>query len=102
MGLRRSINQTLLCSVPALELLFAVDGFVHVIEGFVVNGAVAAVLFGKSFDLVVLVLRDTAVETVGHADVDHAGFAGHDVDAVAVIVLGSSRAESRSLDSASR
>jgi hypothetical protein len=53
-------------SVPTLELLFAVYGFVHIVKRLVINQPMALVLPGEALDQIVLVLKNTAVEIVGH------------------------------------
>ena len=71
-------------SAPAFELLFAVDCFVYVVEGFVVDQAVATILLAEALSQVVFVFVGAAAQIVGHADVDDARLAGDDVDAVAM------------------
>ena len=57
----------------------------HLIETFPVDQADGVVAVSESFELLSLVLEDTPMEVVSHADVDRAaGTALHDVHAVAM------------------
>ena len=59
------------------------NGFVHVVETFPIDQADGVVCAGESFAFLGLVLEDSTVEVVGHADVEGAaGATLHDVDVV--------------------
>jgi hypothetical protein len=66
-------------------LLFTVDGFAHIIERLVVDQSMTAILTGETFPYPVLVLKHAPTKVVCHSDVNHARFAGDDVDTVAML-----------------
>jgi hypothetical protein len=74
----------LLRSVPTFELLLAIDCFERVIEKLVEHKAMAAVSLAETIRQIVLMFVDSPLQVVGHPDIDYAGFAGDDVDAVAM------------------
>jgi hypothetical protein len=60
-------------SGPAFELLFAGNGSIYVVGLFEVDEAVEVITSGEAFDQFLFVLRDTASEIAGYADVEHTG-----------------------------
>jgi hypothetical protein len=53
-------------------LLLPVDGLADVVEAFEVHETIAVVLAGEAVEFSALVLAHTAVDVVGHADVEGA------------------------------
>ena len=64
----------------ALDLLFAGDSVAGVGKLLEVNQSGAMVFCCEAGDEVLFVLKDAAVKAVGHASVESAAFAGHDVN----------------------
>ena len=54
-------QEDLFFATPTLDLLFSVDGLLHVLITLVVDQAMALVFLGKAFDRVILVLMKCAV-----------------------------------------
>ena len=65
---------------PSLDLLFAGDSVAGVGKLLEVNQSGAMVFCCEAGDEVLFVLKDAAVKAVGHASVESAAFAGHDVN----------------------
>ena len=70
---------------PAFELLFSGDGCGGRVIDFVPDEARAAVLGSEAIVGAGFVFAVAADHAVGHADVEDAGSAGHDVDEVAAV-----------------
>lgn len=76
----------LFSAAPALQLLFAGEGFVDFIVRLPVEQPDDLVAIGESLEVMKLVLEDAAVEVAGHSDVKGAGGTSHDVGAVVTAV----------------
>ncbi len=62
------------------------DRFVHVVKRFVINQPVALILSCETFNQIVLMLKDTAMQIVCHSDVQRARLARDHVHAVIVFL----------------
>jgi hypothetical protein len=69
-------------AAPGFPLFFAGDGGAGGVEGLEVDEFDGAVAGGEAGGALRLVLGDAAFEVVGHAGVEDAGGAGHDVGVV--------------------
>ena len=67
---------------PSLELLFAGNGFVNVVERFPVKEPFDLALVRESFDAMKLMLEDPLVEIACDPNVKGARDAAHDVDTI--------------------
>ncbi len=65
---------------PAFDLLLTRDGHLNVLMAFVIDQAMALVFLGETFDGVVLVLVNTALEESGDANVKRSRSAGKNVN----------------------
>src|SRR6266853_802825 len=65
---------------PALNRFFADDGFVHLLERFIVNETVNFVIASESGIDIVLVVPSAAIDVVSDASVEYSRFAGQNVD----------------------
>jgi len=72
----------LLHSPPALDLLFAGDGTANFTEHFEVHKTVDIVTRCKSRQQLAPVLEHSPLKVAGHAGIQGAGCAGHDVDVI--------------------
>jgi hypothetical protein len=75
----------LLRSIPALQLLLAVDRFVRIVERLVIDQPMTLVLPSKSFNQIVLMFPDPAMQIVRHTDIENAGAARDHVNAVPML-----------------
>ena len=75
-------QRNFLRSPPALELLFAVDRLLNLIERLPVQQTLDLIFVRESFDTVKFVLKDTFTQVACHADVESSRKAAHDVRVV--------------------
>jgi hypothetical protein len=75
----------LLLPGEVLQVFFARDGVVDVLEAFVVDEAVDFVFCGESIGFAIAVLAKTDEQMVGDSDVEGAGAAGENVDEILVV-----------------
>jgi hypothetical protein len=73
---------------PSFELLLTGEGLVHIIVGFSVQQADDFVAVGETFEVVELMLENTAVKISADADVKGARKASHDVGAIVSALSG--------------
>jgi len=78
----------LLRAGPSLELLLATDRPMHVVVGLPTEQADDVVTIRKPDEVVELMLEDALVEIATDTDIQSAGEAAHDVDAVVAAVAG--------------
>jgi hypothetical protein len=67
---------------PRFDLFFPSDSVTDVLKQLVVHEPVDVVLGGESRRELVLVLKKSSLKIVGHTQVEHAGFAGEEIDVV--------------------
>ena len=67
---------------PALDPFFACDRGLNIAGDFILDEARHVIALGKSRDELLLVLRDSTDQVIGHAGVKHSGFVRHDIDVV--------------------
>lgn len=72
-------QRNFLFTPPTLDLLFALDHSLSLIEPFVIHEARTFVLLRESFNLATLVLHDALVEITGKPRVERSSPAGDDI-----------------------
>ena len=63
-------------------MLFAGDGIAYVLKRFKIDEFCGVVGLAEAGDCFRFMLRNAMEKIIGHADVENAGFAGHDVDVI--------------------
>jgi hypothetical protein len=69
-GIERLDQRNLLRPPPALELLFAIDRLLNIVEGLPVQQTLDLILVREAFDTVEFVLKDALVQVACHADIE--------------------------------
>jgi len=86
---------------PALDLLLARDGRLHVLVALIVNQAMALIFLGKAFDGVVFMLVNAAIKESGDTYIKSSRSAGKDVNpefVVQAVTHGNQRIAPRQLE----
>src|SRR5258708_28971313 len=84
-GIQLLDQRGFLFATPALDLLFTGYCRTHLLEAFVVNQAMALILFREAFNRVELVLMNALVEISSDSDIKRTGAACEDIDPILLI-----------------
>jgi hypothetical protein len=82
-------------SIPALQLLFAIDRLIHIIKRFVINQPMTSIPSGESLDHVVPVFPNPPMEIVAHPDVQNSRPARDHVYEIVMLLHNSTALSSR-------